>query len=1305
MITNVLGLTNVVTMVAGRVCTPPDKATDCIHLLSAISRLPNKTLTNGYVPKCTADGKFENIQCDDSYCWCVDEKGIEIIGTKTSKKDSIPNCLRHGDIDICQMVEPDCAQPPRQPVPRYEFRPPGWITDDFIKRCDSAVYSYKPISFNGFGFCCSHPESVLHSGSCFPVSPKPSRWDESECRVDSNCSEQAKCCFDGCSLKCVLDVAHIHALRIELQSTISYRRTANCKRYKSTANYGMPTVPMQLSNLEKRAVAFKMDQDCPGVEKRCTYNYSALCLFPSKTTGNYEQIQCDGDICCCVDTINGSEIPATRTVSYAEAACNEGRLDCKPFKCQKICPYGFKFTRVGCRSCECHNPCTRLSRRQGCVCVMVSVECLENAAYCSDQPRCVSNVCSTDGLPNSSIPSVLCENEKDCPNNNIGIQSKDLCCPLPSRQLDVDAKCEYMEPIIEYNKSCDIPCLAEALGQCKTDNDCTELQKCCMTNCGKRCSYPEQTTDGHYKKVQCDRLYCWCVSKTGFELEETKVLKVEQPYCQAQTRLGECPHISQTSCLLDETNECFEDVDCRMTQKCCSNGCKKLCVYREITTACIHLLSASESFGPGSFVPQCGLSGTRALHRNLNCGFPRSCPVLNCQLDCSLENVHCPPKYVCRVVDVKCMFESCNPIPKCRLFFGFRISCFSNFGAENISVFLGYFCHQVGIPLSFSSSYCRTGNGSFITICSTTFEILSADSARCNIECRTNSECLSRKCCFNGCGTSCIDLKTEEVDRQIALSSKEVLSKGFHENKLRSCSIDEISDSSCKTGCIKDSDYPSFQKCCVKDCSSSCAFPHIATGKNLTYICRRLNGRKSELHNALIGQYFQLVFTNWHFITMRIRRYILMVREMNVTMEHSKELKKKCDQQFRQCWCVDIETGEEMFSTRAVERPCQGKSNPCQKHSKALRDRNNNVYSCALNEDCGRGLCKLLSNEQTHGICCSTDTKIHIIQIAMWNAPVIRRVLEYNCVVIIVVTSFMFFQKLQQVDCILLYGAIGKLTDSGVTVSLRTPLCNKHTGMFETVQCDNNNECWCVDVIIGTSIHGSKMKLPDSSPSFVYTCAPVRKKPALDEATYIQLPCSEKRSELCPQGYYCTGYDPAMRGVCYETNEEKPDMVSCLHGNPFSKKADGWPMDCSQSTNDCPPTHYYFRKPNQIFGMCCVSKPANADKLQVMSVVYLLMSDSAQAFREYFERKFDVEQYGLKDIIISDSNMMQFVLSGENAKLKATNISDAVSGGSFRFTCNGNIYRAEPHSWTSHHITEKKALGGALFLYGKRSLN
>ncbi|CAG9538679.1 unnamed protein product [Cercopithifilaria johnstoni] len=533
----------------GRVCTSPDKATDCIHLVSAVDQLPEKTLVKGYVPKCTVDGQFENIQCDHSFCWCVDEKGIEIIGTKTVRKTGLPNCLRRrdcggnlcrkvcpfgiktdhegcpldncdcrdlcegvtciNDIEICQMVEPDCEKPPCQPAPRCLLNPcpngsPMTLSNGVTALCThtnqcSPKYWCHQIGFNGLGFCCSLPESVLHSGNCVPILSRYSKSSKSECRIDSDCSNEAKCCFDGCGLKCMINSTYIYNFRI------------GCSTQKST-NVGEDFIIKQIAecseaqqhhDLEKCTAECKMDQDCPGVKKCCTYNCSALCLFPTKTTaclhelitheifgndrtpkcndeGNYEQIQCDDRVCYCVDTANGNEIPATRTELHAKPACNEKLVDCKPFKCSKTCAYGFKITHEGCLSCECRNPCKNILCPQGYICVMASVKCLENM-YCPDQPRCVPDVCSTD--VSSVVPPVLCKNKQDCPDdywcNNIGIQSKGLCCPLPSKQLRTNAKCRSVEPFIEHSKPCDI--------HCRTDDECAANEKCCYDGCGTNC--------------------------------------------------------------------------------------------------------------------------------------------------------------------------------------------------------------------------------------------------------------------------------------------------------------------------------------------------------------------------------------------------------------------------------------------------------------------------------------------------------------------------------------------------------------------------------------------------------------------------------------------------------------------------------------------------------------------------------------------------------------------------------------------------------------------------------------------------
>ena len=56
-----------------------------------------KGLIGAFVPQCNADGSFKSEQCWGStgYCWCVDEHGAEIPGTKVRGK---PDCSKKGNL-------------------------------------------------------------------------------------------------------------------------------------------------------------------------------------------------------------------------------------------------------------------------------------------------------------------------------------------------------------------------------------------------------------------------------------------------------------------------------------------------------------------------------------------------------------------------------------------------------------------------------------------------------------------------------------------------------------------------------------------------------------------------------------------------------------------------------------------------------------------------------------------------------------------------------------------------------------------------------------------------------------------------------------------------------------------------------------------------------------------------------------------------------------------------------------------------------------------------------------------------------
>lgn len=67
--------------------TRPPKTT-CQKRYSASLR---DTSAGRFVPRCTPDGHFEDVQCDGLICYCVSEKGEEITGTRTPRPLR-PNC-------------------------------------------------------------------------------------------------------------------------------------------------------------------------------------------------------------------------------------------------------------------------------------------------------------------------------------------------------------------------------------------------------------------------------------------------------------------------------------------------------------------------------------------------------------------------------------------------------------------------------------------------------------------------------------------------------------------------------------------------------------------------------------------------------------------------------------------------------------------------------------------------------------------------------------------------------------------------------------------------------------------------------------------------------------------------------------------------------------------------------------------------------------------------------------------------------------------------------------------------------------
>ena len=54
-------------------------------------------LPGPYIPQCTHDGRYERVQCQGRYCYCVNENGVEYAGTRVDVTEGRPKCHTGGD--------------------------------------------------------------------------------------------------------------------------------------------------------------------------------------------------------------------------------------------------------------------------------------------------------------------------------------------------------------------------------------------------------------------------------------------------------------------------------------------------------------------------------------------------------------------------------------------------------------------------------------------------------------------------------------------------------------------------------------------------------------------------------------------------------------------------------------------------------------------------------------------------------------------------------------------------------------------------------------------------------------------------------------------------------------------------------------------------------------------------------------------------------------------------------------------------------------------------------------------------------
>ncbi|KHJ87891.1 WAP-type 'four-disulfide core [Oesophagostomum dentatum] len=451
-------------------CLYPENNSACMQAKAALQMIGQSSKI-----QCRPDGSFEEIQCDADYCWCVNQYGVEVEGTRTSD-DIAPNCLAprkcaiplcthdisckfgmkkdSNGCDTCEcsspcdgVICPDTSVCVPSPVECIEG--PCSEYSDF-----NSTSKFFPEPVWSPGTC---PHGILSNGDCFR-----------HCVTDEECASGQKCCFNGCGMSCV-------AALFSAPPSLSIH-IGECLPAKSLGAFCVQ---------RSKESECSEDTDCLPLRKCCSDGCVRRCTFPEITThciharlaalairdydssgfvpecdsnGDYQQIQSHYGLKWCVDK-HGKEIPGSFfcclllccTKTTRQPNCRLPR-SCPVRVCDKQCPFGQRSDNEGCSVCDCVMPCELVQCQAGFICRMVQPRCYTKS--CAPIPRCketivifyfylVSFACLLIGIPNtcpSGEPLISegtwmlaeCDEHNACPTGHFcsqsGYEGRGFCC-------------------------------------------------------------------------------------------------------------------------------------------------------------------------------------------------------------------------------------------------------------------------------------------------------------------------------------------------------------------------------------------------------------------------------------------------------------------------------------------------------------------------------------------------------------------------------------------------------------------------------------------------------------------------------------------------------------------------------------------------------------------------------------------------------------------------------------------------------------------------------------------------------------
>ncbi|KAJ1372142.1 hypothetical protein KIN20_034221 [Parelaphostrongylus tenuis] len=619
----------------------------------------------------------------------------------------------------------------------------------------------------------------------------------------------------------------------------------------------------------------EFDKDCAGLKRCCRVGCSNQCFYPIRTTpclnaaltaelyglpnmkrcdenGQFEQIQCNDDVCFCVDIANGEELPGTR-IANDTPNCKEDEC-CMQQPVQHVqCSQTFvedeseEMDRIQ-EVLGSARKIVMMSRvrmkifvtsRSGISCKMhaillkaLEIDCVgEELLPISSS---VSNPCP-HGEPFVSPAAVVetCSSNDQCPSGHwchqVGFSTSGLCCPSPARLIHVGT-CPLILP--QLNR------LSDCRFDCRADDECNINEKCCYDGCGLRC-----------KEIRM-------IGGTSGGRNGMSKPEVSKP--------GVCPFFGEKTC-----TKPISDDECDGLQKCCLVGCEMKCLYPKNNSVCLHMRAALQMIGQAARIQcrpdgafeeiQCDanhcwcvnkfgleVEGTRSSEDiPPNCRAPRRCQIPSCAHDISCkfgmkkdsngcdtcecgspcDRVVCPGISICVPMPVACEVGPCPEVPRCVVNPCLLASPLLNESTAQLLV-----CTTnkdcVGTNVTAYCNHYKSDSG----VCCPgreprsspgTCPPSSSSNGDCSRQCIVDAQCpLGQKCCFNGCGLSC-------VTAVFSAPSSPTVRIGECLN-IRSLGAFCVQRSK-EPECTVDADCPPLRKCCSDGCTKRCTVADLTT--------------------------------------------------------------------------------------------------------------------------------------------------------------------------------------------------------------------------------------------------------------------------------------------------------------------------------------------------------------------------------------------------------------------------------------------------------------------------------------------